>query len=122
MPPVITTSSVTTNVITRPDARQGRQRLIFKKCRGEQLEFFCAAQTERSPLGLPRSVEQIQLWNAVDVVAINKILPTGVVDVHQNNIESISRLLLQIQHRRRHLPADLAPIGVELDQRWASVG
>ena len=104
------------------DARQGRQRLIFKQCCSEQLEFLSAAQAEGSPLGFPLSVEQVQLGNAVDVLAINQILPTGVVDVDKNNIESIARLLLQSQHRRCHLSADLAPIGVELDQRWASVG
>ena len=68
------------------DPWQSWQRLILKQCCGEQLEFLSAAQAEGSSLGLPLSVEQVQLGNAVDVVAINKILPTGVIDVDQNNI------------------------------------
>ena len=40
----------------------------------------------------------------------------------QNNVKTVLGGSLKLKHCWSHLPAHLAPIGVELDQRWFAVG
>ena len=66
-------------------------------------------------------IEQIQLGDAVDVVAIHQVLPAWIVDIHHHDIQPVGLSLLKLQHCRCHFTAHLAPIGIELDDGWPAI-
>ena len=67
-------------------------------------------------------VEQNNMGNASDCVAIDRLLPLRIVDIEQDEAHGISIFLLARFHGNSHFLANGTPVGVELQEDGAIAG